>query len=368
MKKEKMMEYINQLDEQKMEKTQKAAKRITISLGSLIIMITIIIICFFYIIASFFYNEIYLVFSTEPELFAEKLENMYHQEIDIVQTNCDEKGNGTYLLQTKKEPRIEFKAVKEIYSEFETDYFDRALVYYVETVQDPLFENVELIKQEEQTDFENFTLLRCKAYFNIQEYSQIEEASKTLFEIQKFMEKRVADFNVFTYLTIGEYVSPVEYDIVSTIEEGLYREKYEYYWFLKDSKQDTSIFPKEDVKILDFPRQLDVYVNDTRIIDEDQTSYGFIYYSKADYNLAKREYEVNAKDIVLAISKFQVIGNNTNQAFPYTYQGKRYELYYISDKVIGNRLPWIAKPSYFTQLFGAEVEYDYEARTIRFLL
>ena len=113
--KKKMMEYINQLDNKQMEKTEKTSKKLTVTLSTIVLMIVALIIAFFYVIASFFYYEIYLAFSTEEEQLIIQLEKMYNQNIEIVETNCDEKANGTYVLRTTKEPKIEFHAVKEAY-------------------------------------------------------------------------------------------------------------------------------------------------------------------------------------------------------------------------------------------------------------
>ena len=55
--KKKMMEYINQLDNEKMKKTEKASKKITVMLSTVILTITVIITIFFCAVASFFYNE-----------------------------------------------------------------------------------------------------------------------------------------------------------------------------------------------------------------------------------------------------------------------------------------------------------------------
>ena len=185
--KKKMMEYINQLDSMQMEKTEKTSKKLTVTLSTIVLMVVALIVAFFYVIASFFYYEIYLAFSTEEEQLINQLEKMYNQNIEIVETNCDGKANGTYVLKTTKEPKIEFHAVKEAYQDFETDYEDRLFIYYKEQQKNKLFQDIQLIKQEETNEkYPNFPLLKCQPYLSIKNYSEINLASRILYQIQQF--------------------------------------------------------------------------------------------------------------------------------------------------------------------------------------
>lgn len=366
--KKEMMEYINQLDNEKMQKTQKASKKITVMLSTVILTITVIIIIFFCAVASFFYNEIYLVFLQNQEQFVKKLESMYNQEIEIIEADCDEKGNGTYILRTKKEPQIEFHAAKEMYSNFETDYQERALLYYAE--KNPLFQNVQVTSSEQTSQYyKDFSLLKTYSYLPIQSYEQLEQASRTLYDIQKFMEEKVEDFSVLIYLKIADYTSPVEYATIPSAENGIYQEKYEYYWYLKNTGKDTSVMPTEDIDAVNFPRILDVYANGERVVDIDESGYGIVAYLTASYNLEKQTYEVNAKKFILGNANiFHVLGGNTDLRFSFDYNNRKYNLYYTDDGIRGNSIPWISKVSYFTELFGAQIEYDFEEKTVNFIL
>ena len=363
-----MMQYINQLDNEKMQKTQKASKKITVMLSTVILTITVIIIIFFCAVASFFYNEIYLVFLQNQEQFVKKLESMYNQEIEIIEADCDEKGNGTYILRTKKEPQIEFHAAKEMYSNFETDYQERALLYYAE--KNPLFQNVQVTSSEQTSKYyKDFSLLKTYSYLPIQSYEQLEQASRTLYDIQKFMEEKVEDFSVLIYLKIADYTSPVEYATIPSAENGIYQEKYEYYWYLKNTGKDTSVMPTEDIDAVNFPRILDVYANGERVVDIDESGYGIVAYLTASYNLEKQTYEVNAKKFILGNANiFHVLGGNTDLRFSFDYNNRKYNLYYTDDGIRGNSIPWISKVSYFTELFGAQIEYDFEEKTVNFIL
>lgn len=366
--KKKMMEYINQLDNEKMQKTEKASKKITVMLSTVILIITVIIIIFFCIVASFFYNEIYLVFLQNQEQFVKKLESMYHQDIEIVEADCDENGNGTYILKTKKEPKVEFKATKEMYSNFETDYPQRALLYYAE--RNSLLQDIQISTSEKASQYySDFSLLKTYSYLPIQSYEQLEQASKTLYDIQKFMEKKIEDFSVATYLKIGDYVSPVEYATIPSSENGIYQEKYEYYWYLKDTKEDTSMMPTEDIEKVNYPRILDVYANGKRVVDIEESGYGLISYLTASYNLEKQTYEVDAKKFILGNSDiFHILGNNTDLRFSFDYHNRKYNLYYTDDEIRGNSIPWISEISYFTELFDAQIEYDFEEKTVNLVL
>lgn len=366
--KKKMMQYINQLDNEKMQKTKKASKKITVMLSTVILTVTVIIIVFFCIIASFFYNEIYLVFLQNQEQFVKKLEAMYHQDIEIVEANCDERGNGTYILRTKKEPQIEFHAAKEMYSNFETDYPERALLYYSE--KNSLFQDIQVTSSEQTSQYyEDFSLLKTYSYLQIQSYEQLEQASRTLYDIQKFMEEKVEDFSVLICLKIADYTSPVEYATIPSAENGVYQEKYEYYWYLKDTGKDTSVMPAEDIDAVNYPRILDVYANGKRVVDTEESGYGLIIYLTASYNLEKQTYEVNAKKFILGNTNiFHILSENTDLRFSFDYNNRKYNLYYTNDELRGNNIPWISEISYFTELFGAQIEYDFEGKTVNFIL
>ena len=366
--KKKMMEYINQLDNEKMKKTEKASKKITVMLSTVILAITVIIIIFFCIVATFFYNEIYLVFLQNQEQFVKKLENMYHQDIEIIEANCDENGNGTYILRTKKEPQIEFHAAKEMYSNFETDYPQRALLYYAE--KNSMFNNVQISTSEGASQYyTHFSLLKTYSYLPIQSYEQLEQASTTLYNIQKFMEEKVEDFSVSTYLKIGDYISPVEYTNIPSKGNGIYQEKYEYYWYLKDTKENTSIMPKEDIEKVNYPRILDVYANGKRVVDIEESGYGLTSYLTATYNLEKQAYEVDAKKFIIGNTDiFHILDDNTDLRFSFDYHNRKYNLYYTDNQIRGNSIPWISEISYFTELFDAQIEYDFEEKTVNLLL
>lgn len=369
--KKKMMEYINQLDNKQMEKTEKTSKKLTVTLSTIVLMIVALIIAFFYVIASFFYYEIYLAFSTEEEQLIIQLEKMYNQNIEIVETNCDEKANGTYVLRTTKEPKIEFHAVKEAYQDFETDYEDRLFIYYKEQQKNTLFQDMQLMKQEEVNEkYPDFPLLKCQAYLSIEDYSQIELASRNLYQIQQFLESKVEDFEVLTYLKIGDdYVSPVKYNTIHSEEHGIYAEKYEYYWHLKEIDGDISKIPTSDIKTLNYPRTLEVTVNGNKVTDSEESGYGFIYYLEANYNLEKRAYEIDARKLIINNSRyFGVRTSDTHTAFNFTYQGKTYGIHFRDDKIRGNNLPWTCELSYFTQLLGIQVEYDLEQGKVNFVL
>ncbi len=369
--KKKMMEYINQLDNKQMEKTEKTSKKLTVTLSTIVLMIVAMMIAFFYVIASFFYYEIYLAFSTEQQQFIMQLEKMYNQDIEIVESHCDDKANGTYVLKTNKEPKIEFHAVKQAYQNFETDYQDRLLIYYAEQQKNELLQNVQLIKQEETyEEYPEFPLLKCNSYLPIENYAQIDRASRKLYQIEQFLENKVEDFEALTYLKIGDdYVSTVKYNTITSVEHGIYAEKYEYYWYLKEAKGDISNIPKTDVEQLNYPRTLEVTVNGAKVNDSEDSGYGFFYYLEANYNLQKRVYEIDARKFIINNSRyFGVRTDNTHTAFNFTYQGKTYGIHFRDDKIRENNLPWTCEISYITELLEIPVEYDLEQGKVNFIL
>lgn len=382
--KERMQEYLKDYtnahsDLPKATGVDKIVHRINISLSTLMIIVTIIIILMLIPILGFVYSKTEVFFRMSKKDFIKKIEKTYGQKIEIVEDNSTIKGNGTLVLKTKKEPYITFNAAKQSEQFGESYYLDfeeRAFVYYLKNSQDSIFDGITVDeeKKEISSNYPDFQFLTCNIYLNIESYNQIEEACRQRQEIQKWMKKKIKNFDIEIHLKIGDFVSYLwSYDELDTL---IYKEKYQYYWYLKDNGKDTSQIPQEDLLEIDKPQNLDIYINGERIIDKEQTQLNKlnanmngkddyeISYASAKYNTEKKEYEIFSKSIILSCNQFTVLDSNTNQEFSFSYQGKTYGMHYKDDKIHNNKLPYLSKPDYFEQLLGIKIEYDYDNRKI----
>lgn len=348
----------------------KIVKKMNVSLSTIIVIVTIILILMFIAICFAIYPKIYLVFSMNKKDFIKTIEKTYGQKIEIVQDNSSEKGNGTIIFRTKKEPKVEFNAMKNVQDSYKLDYEEKAFIYYIENSNDEVFKNITYEKQAKTFEkYPGFEIIECTGYLTIENYSEIEEASNRIYELQKWMTKKIKKFTVPIKLKIGDYISNVDYRYASSLEDAIFSEKYNYYWYLKNNNKDISIIPKEDILKVAKPERLEVFVNGEKLIDVERTennqqnSYEKVY-ANAIYNLTEDKYYMPSKTLILGCDKFTILDKNTNMDFSFLYKGKTYKMEYRKGNVKGNTLPYDCTLEYFEEAFGAKIEYNYEQKRV----
>ncbi len=360
----------------------KTVHAINISLKTMMVIIVIIVILMLIPILAFVYSKTEVFFRMNKKDFIKRIEKTYGQKIEIIEDNSTVKGNGTYIFKTKKEPYITFNGIKisNTYEGYNLDFEENAFTYYFENSQDSVFDNITLEKSFKNY-FGNYDIqfLSCNICLNIDSFNQIEQACKQRKQLQEWMKDKIKKFDVEIHLKIGDYTSYIwSYD---TLDNLIYKEKYEYYWYLKNNGKDTSQISKEDLEMLNRPAKIEVLVNGKRVEDKEETENNILKsqynivdknntkaYLQATYNQETREYEMTTKSLLLNCNKFTILDKNTNKEFSFKYKDRIYKVHYNDGRVHGNKLPYMSKLSYFEEVFGAKLEYDYDNKKVNIQL
>lgn len=303
---------------------------------------------------------------TNKDKFLSELEDKYHRKFEIVEDNTvSRRGTGTYIIKTTKQPIIEFNAEKDLQGNYRTDFEERIMKYYYENPEyKEFFEDTKLESEfYESTDNKGFYLLNCRLYIDIDNYSQILEATKKAMKIMQIYRIQISNFGNTPKIRKGNYVSSVYYNPENSEEQQIYEEQYEYYWYLKTNQEDLSEIPKEDIENFETPKELLIVVDGHQA----NTANGVKQPAKALFNKQTKEYSINVIDVILNTEQVKLLNNNITTDLKFKYKGKEYEIQYRDEKIHGNKLPYKLTINELQKVFGVKVEYYYTKACVEIL-
>lgn len=306
---------------------------------------------------------------TNKDKFLSELEDKYHRKFEIVEDNTvSRRGTGTYIIKTTKQPIIEFNAEKDLQGNYRTDFEERIMKYYYENPEYKEFFEDTKLKSEfyESTDNKGFYLLNCRLYIDIDNYSQILEATKKAMKIMQIYRIQISNFGNTPKIRKGNYVSSVYYNPENSEEQQIYEEQYEYYWYLKTNQEDLSEIPKEDIENFETPKELLIVVDGHQAKKMD-TANGVKQSAKALFNKQTKEYSINVIDVILNTEQVKLLNNNITTDLKFKYKGKEYEIQYRDEKIHGNKLPYKLTINELQKVFGVKVEYYYTKACVEIL-
>ena len=306
---------------------------------------------------------------TNKDKFLSELEDKYHRKFEIVDDNTvSRRGTGTYIIKTTKQPIIEFNAEKDLQGNYRTDFEERIMKYYYENPEyKEFFEDTKLESEfYESTDNKGFYLLNCRLYIDIDNYSQILEATKKAMKIMQIYRIQISNFGNTPKIRKGNYVSSVYYNPENSEEQQIYEEQYEYYWYLKTNQEDLSEIPKEDIENFETPKELLIVVDGHQAKGMD-TANGVKQPAKALFNKQTKEYSINVIDVILNTEQVKLLNNNITTDLKFKYKGKEYEIQYRDEKIHGNKLPYKLTINELQKVFGVKVEYYYTKACVEIL-
>lgn len=306
---------------------------------------------------------------TNKDKFLSELEDKYHRKFEIVEDNTvSRRGTGTYIIKTTKQPIIEFNAEKDLQGNYRTDFEERIMKYYYENPEYKEFFEDTKLKSEfyESTDNKGFYLLNCRLYIDIDNYSQILEATKKAMKIMQIYRIQISNFGNTPKIRKGNYVSSVYYNPENSEEQQIYEEQYEYYWYLKTNQEDLSEIPKEDIENFETPKELLIVVDGHQAKKMD-TANGVKQPAKALFNKQTKEYSINVIDVILNTEQVKLLNNNITTDLKFKYKGKEYEIQYRDEKIHGNKLPYKLTINELQKVFGVKVEYYYTKACVEIL-
>lgn len=306
---------------------------------------------------------------TNKDKFLSELEDKYHRKFEIVEDNTvSRRGTGTYIIKTTKQPIIEFNAEKDLQGNYRTDFEERIMKYYYENPEyKEFFEDTKLESEfYESTDNKGFYLLNCRLYIDIDNYSQILEATKKAMKIMQIYRIQISNFGNTPKIRKGNYVSSVYYNPENSEKQQIYEEQYEYYWYLKINQEDLSEIPKEDIENFETPKELLIVVDGHQAKEMD-TANGVKQPAKALFNKQTKEYSINVIDVILNTEQVKLLNNNITTDLKFKYKGKEYEIQYRDEKIHGNKLPYKLTINDLQKVFGVKVEYYYTKACVEIL-
>lgn len=306
---------------------------------------------------------------TNKDKFLSELEDKYHRKFEIVEDNTvSRRGTGTYIIKTTKQPIIEFNAEKDLQGNYRTDFEERIMKYYYENPEyKEFFEDTKLESEfYESTDNKGFYLLNCRLYIDIDNYSQILEATKKAMKIMQIYRIQISNFGNTPKIRKENYVSSVYYNPENSEEQQIYEEQYEYYWYLKTNQEDLSEIPKEDIENFETPKELLIVVDGHQAKEMD-TANGVKQPAKALFNKQTKEYSINVIDVILNTEQVKLLNNNITTDLKFKYKGKEYEIQYRDEKIHGNKLPCKLTINELQKVFGVKVEYYYTKACVEIL-
>ncbi len=365
MKPEKMKEIIdkkaNGYEDIKPESVSNLTKGMHVftKLVTIVVILAFIAICIYMIFLMI--PRIMLFTGTDKNKFLSELEDRYHRKFEIVQDNTvSRRGTGTYVLRTTTEPIIEFNAEKEIEGNYKTDFEENLVKYYYENPEyKEFFEGTKIETGfDESVMNKGFYFLTCKVYIDIDNYSQIAEATKKAMKIMQLYRIQISNFGNTPKIRKGDYVSSVYYDPENSEEQQIYEEQYEYYWYLKTNNKDLSEIPTDDMENFETPKELTVYVDGKQATGRDEIG-GVKQPAKAVFNKQTREYSVSLVEIVTNTDQVILLNNNLTTDLKFDYNGKAYEIQYRDNEVHNNKLPATITIDELQETLGVRVEYYY---------
>lgn len=328
------------------------------------LMVAIIIIAIITMIAIMLLmssNKISLFTGTDKEKFISELEKKYNIKLEIVNdTTVSRRGTGTYILKTKEEPIIKFHAEKDLAGSYKADFEENIIKYYYENEEyENLFSNIDFISENvESYNTPGFYFLNCKLYYNANNYSEIEKATKQIYNLLSMIRAKIKTFNIIPKIKIENYESSVYYPVEYSENQMIYEEEYNYYWYLKNNNMDMSEIPAKDVEKLNFPGELNLSVDGKELRDT---------YNKnltVEYDKLLREYKIRVADVVANTEKVELLNNNFNSDLKFKYESNEYEIHYFDNKIYGKKLPAYITISELENIFNVTVNYDYDNKKI----
>lgn len=330
-----------------------------VKLLTIVIILAFIAVCIYMIFLMM--PRIILFTGTDKGKFIAELEDKYHRKFEIVEDNTvSRRGTGTYILKTTTDPIIEFNAEKDVYGNYKIDYEERLVKYYYENPEyKEFFEGVKIETAfNESTINDGFYFLTCKLYIDIDNYSQIAEATKKAMKIMQIYRIQISNFGNTPKIRKGDYVSSVYYDPQNSEEQQIYEEEYEYYWYAQTKNKDLSDIPEEDIENFITPKELTVFVDGKQAKGRDTVGEENLP-AKAVFNKQTREYSVSLVEIVTNIEQVKLLNNKVTTNLKFKYNGKEYEIQYRDNEIHGNKLPPTVTIRELQEIFGVKVQYYY---------
>lgn len=319
----------------------------TINIG---IAITIVVFAFVFI---------YALFSIlAPKNVLKSLKTEYRNEKFVIIEDYgkeDTKSRGLYMVSPKSNPDIIFKMYNTTKVRSDNDYSDHRVKYYFEKCDDK-----ELVKdfyvEEGTIEYEKIDFLHYTVLTSVNNYNEIEQKVKSTYKlIQYFLSQNNKMYEaIFIENPSINYHFYIKCDTTNSLEQEIYRAKYEYIRVLKESNSLLlNQIPEEELSKIWKPEKLSVYVNDVEV--------GIV-----NYDSAIEEYYIDdITDFLDKIDKVEVLKRTKypNKIKKIKYNNKKYKVL-DSESKKSNVLYAEMTLKEFCERLNILLDYDYNNQKI----
>lgn len=342
------------------KETQKSTKtidtitnvtgKIGISLKKLLIIIfsiALIIIMYFLIV---YFNSIKSNVSIDA---IGTLKSMYGKDLTITSQELDEKGNGTYQVQTTGNDKINFTVVKK-YGNFSSDYSSSCLKYFFEkwNSNSKKFFIVDESKEDNG-------LLKYNLYENINQFDDIDSAVDKYEEFKDFAnEYYFEDWGI--WIKKGEFKYPM---VLGTgYSEDAIRTKLKREYIIINKQRGIALndVSAANMEKYNKPDTLNIILNQEKLEDEDDIQNCTIMYDDKI-----QEYTISMKAKILSkINSVQNIKRSGGVIKSFQINDVQYTLSTTKENLDKKIIYYDISMTTFENIFNAKVEYNYNQGTV----
>ena len=323
---------------------------------------TAILIGFIAIVCAILFVN-YLFGLKAPQNIEKYLSDIYQgQKFEIIEDSSDSIGRGAYVLSPKNNKNIKFKAYNYS-SGTKEDYSQQRLKYYIENCEyKSLLEDFEI--QEETEVFKNIEFLthyNINTYIN--NYNELEEKVEKVYKLVKYLkskdEKMYEIINIINWKD-GYYFS-IQCNTVSSLEQEIYKSKYEYIRVLKEknNQEELNKIDQKEISEIWRPRFLNLIINDKQIKLYNNVN-AIVY-----YDLENRKYCMSGTEVILQqIEQIEILKTSkfTGKVKKIKYNNKEYKIEESSSNGKNKKNVIYAGDGLekFLEKFNSEIKYDYD--------
>lgn len=304
---------------------------------------------------------IYLCFNSVAPIDTVKyLGQVYRGEkFSIIEDYSDKQGKGLYILSPKKNKDIQFKAYNAK-SGIKDDYSGQRLKYYIENCEEKsLIENFHIEEKNEHN--ENIEFLLYNVNIEVNNYSEIKDKVEKVYKIAKYLNSK--DKKMYEPISIFnrkiEYYFSINCDVENTLEQEIYRAKYEYIKKLKEKSdlEELNQIGQEEIENIYKPESLLLIINGKQMKlynNEDARVY---------YDLSDMKYHVSGTDVIMQqIDEIEVIkiGRLSGNVKKIKYNNKVYKVNQSTNDRKNKKMIYSGGTlEEFVDKFQSEIVYDY---------
>ncbi len=288
-----------------------------------------------------------------------EMNGKYNEKFEIISSDVNEIGSGTYLLSPKNNKEIKFNASKKG-SYTKDDYRESIIKYYTEKyVKEHQIINIKISESKindplyHKTDF-----LQYDFWFEIQSYKDIENVVTSLFNIESYICQNVSSKDMFTLggkIRKNGYISKVQYNGHSQLDSLLYQEQYSYINYLKENNISTQDISNDELQRIWKPEKLKIIINNKELENSDKRK--LMDNSFAVFNLEIKDYDLYLPHLVEYIESIEKLENNVIK-----YKGKTYKI--EGNTYTDKNISYQCNITKLQEIFNAKIDYDYDNKKI----